>query len=331
MKQIKLLYNMNKILGAEEETKKIKEYTDVDTFLNHSVLCKEIAENIPVLKDIFNNQIHNNLGIQSCIVYETVLIASLAKYYNMNYNANAPRNNNIRYVYEGERGFIHQQGNPNTVDCEMLVDGVHSILEVKKPIARAGDGDIKTTADGYLIGRESFPEELNAFLSTINVLSYKGHNIPITRENAVAMATNYLHNINYILTITEKGNNLVIIDVPEIVNYITFKGSEIRTTGKNWVKTKTMADYLKRYIIEHNGQVIDNKAIIPKDILHERTKQRGGNSLSAWRKIDYFFRIKDCYIIEEDKTTIVCSFKDIEQTNPNVSAHLNIYIPEVEV
>lgn len=328
MKRIPLLSNMTMILKAEEEAKELLSYKTVSDFLAEHSACDNICNNVPALYEILVKQHSLGLLLQSCIIYETVLIATLA--YSMQLELQPEHNeHNIRFIYTDGTNSIYQKGNPGEHDCVLNYNNETYSLEIKKPLARAGDGDIKTDVNGYLIGRPTFPEGLNNFLHSINVLEYKGHNVPITQEDAVVMAQDYFADVDYIMSTTQQGNYLIIGSVNDIIPHLSYRGSEIRTTGKNWVKTKTLADYLVNYITSNGGSVVNGIAKIPVVLFQDRTKQRGGTELSKWRKIDTYFRLKDTYIQAEDNQYVECLFKDIEQTNPNVSVHITMTIPEV--
>lgn len=322
-------FNIAVVDAAENESKKLLSFSSIEDYFENSYYSNMLASIIPAIKSIFYNQYAKHKVLQSSVLYETTLLYCLAKYYNLIECENTDEK--VRFCYFNSNNIsLYQKGNPDDFDGELNFNNKKIVIEIKRPLARAGSYDLKVDEKGFIKSLDIFQPEINKYLNKINILKHLGHNIKIGEDFGQEIGEQYFKGIDWLLTTSKNGNYLIVIqNKEELLNNLQYKNSEIRTTGKNWVKTKTLEKYFIDYVLQNGGALLQEKNImIPKSIIAERTKSRNKMGYSDWRKINTIFRIKDKFIIEETEDKIICSIKDIEQNNPNISAKIVMEIEE---
>ena len=128
--------------------------------------------------------------------------------------------------------------------------------------------------------------------------------------------------IDYIATYS-KDSELIYFPISELVSHVDFKGSEIRTAGKNKVNVYTPNAFKKA--MNDIGCIIktNNIVSIPKNAVGYRTA-RGSNGRITGIKINsiFYFEIED--IINEDEQFYYANISRGKQLKQSISVHLNL-------
>lgn len=306
---------------AQKETNQLLSYNSLEDFLFANDCCKKLCVLYPPVLKILSKYYVNKQILQGTILYETVLLYKIASLYQM--QLSSATEDKVRLFYSSAAGSLKQKGSPDECDGSLSLNGNVFDIEIKQPIARANSYDLKVNGQGFLQPNNNLPDIINHWISTINILDYLGHNIPMSEDFAKMMGNEYFNRTNWVVTTDNNTNNIVIFETKEeLQSALCYKNSEIRITGKNWCKTKTLAAYFVSWIVEHGGKVDDNILYIPEAVFMPRTKQRGGDRLSDWRKINYIFRLHDKDILARKGSYVLCNINKIEQVNQNISAKI---------
>ena len=271
--------------------------------------------------------------LQPGYLTEINLCATLAQKMNLRYQENA-MGINLRHQYSDGIVTLNEFGGCNMSDIQLInADGSITMIEVKEPLSLGGDFDLGITEEGKLFPKIAksriFPPEaqkiLNDFNDSDSIFNHLGHNIPLSNTDYLkGILDNYLGSkqIDYIATYSE-NDELIYFPVSELMDHVNFKGSEIRTAGKNKVNVYTPNAFKKAMI--NIGCSIDenNIATIPKNAVSYRTA-RGSNGRITGIKINsiFYFEIED--IISQDDFFYYANVNRGKQLKQGISVHLNL-------
>lgn len=271
--------------------------------------------------------------LQPGYLTEINICATLAKKFELTYDENV-NETNLRHQYSNGKIYLKEYGGCNMADIQLIDNkGNITIIEVKEPLSLGGDYDLGITEEGKLFPKiaanRDFPEAaqmiLNEFNATDSIFNHLGHNIPLSNINYLRnVLDSYLKSkqIDYIATYS-KDNKLLYFPATQIDDHVNFKGSEIRTAGKNKVNVYTPTVFKKA--MEEIGCIIDSNGVvaIPKNAISFR-KARGSNGNITGIKINsiFYFEIKD--IIKEDNEFYYANINKGKQLKQSISIHLNL-------
>ena len=327
---MKLIYTIKEIKTLNEYFKQNSENLNEEEFLA-GVL--NLINRIPAMYNAFITCYRSGKYLQPGYLTEINLCATLAQKFNLIYQTDAV-GTNLRHQYSNGIITLNEFGGCNTSDIQLInADGSIITIEVKEPLSLGGDFDLGITEEGKLFpkiaaGRE-FPSDAQKILNDFNafdsIFNHLGHNIPLSDTNYLkGILNNYLGSkqIDYIATYS-KNDELIYFPVSELMNHVDFKGSEIRTAGKNKVKVYT-PNIFKKFMLDI-GCIIDanNIVAIPKNAISYRTA-RGSNGHISGIKINpiFYFEIKD--IINEDESFYYANINSGKQIKQGISVHLNL-------
>lgn len=326
-----------KLIYSAEEIKYLNDYFKYNSeILNKEEFLNGILNLINRSQAMYNSFIScydSGKYLQPGYLTEINICATLAKKLNLTYDENISEHN-LRHQYSNNTIFLKEYGGCNTSDIQLIDSNNNKIItiEVKEPISLGGDYDLGITEEGKLFPKISvnriFPESAQKILDEFNmndsIFNHLGHNIPLSNENYLKNILNdYLGDkkIDYIATYSS-DNDLLYFPISELINHVNFKGSEIRTAGKNKINVYTPKAFEKA--MKDIGCVIDNNiVIIPKDAISYRIA-RGSNNHISGIKINpiFYFEIKD--IIKEDDKFYYANINRGKQLKQSISVHLNL-------
>lgn len=327
---MKLIYTAQEIKYLNDYFKQNSEILDKEEFVN-GVL--EIIQRTPAMYKSFIACYESGKYLQPGYLTEINICATLAQKFHLTYDTNIVELN-LRHQYSNERIFLKEYGGCGMSDIKFIDENGKTItIEVKEPLSLGGDFDLGITEEGKLFPKiatnREFPEAAKKILDEFNavdsIFNHLGHNIPLSNTNYLQSILNsYLGDkqIDYIATYS-KDSELIYFPISELINHVDFKGSEIRTAGKNKVNVYTPNAFKKAMndigcIIEAN-----NIVSIPKNAVGYRTA-RGSNGRITGIKINsiFYFEIGD--IINEDEQFYYANISRGKQLKQGISVHLNL-------
>lgn len=327
---MKLIYTAQEIKYLNDYFKNNSESLNREEFLG-GVL--ELIQRIPAMYKSFVACYESGRYLQPGYLTEINICATLARQLDLAYEENIVEGN-LRHQYSNGRVFLKEFGGCGMSDIQLVDEsGYITTIEVKEPLSLGGDFDLGITEEGKLFPKiaatREFPKAaqqiLDEFNATDSIFNHLGHNIPLSNTGYLrSMLDSYIGDkqIDYIATYS-KDNDLVYFPVSELVDHVDFKGSEIRTAGKNKVNVYTPNAFKKA--MNDIGCIMNTNNIvaIPKNAIGYRTA-RGSNGRITGIKINsiFYFEIKD--IMNEDDQFYYANMSRGKQLKQGISVHLNL-------
>lgn len=328
---MKLIYTAREIESLNKYFKQHSQEYNRDEFLSG---VKKIITRAPAMFNGYMNSYDNGKNLQPGYLTEINVCATLAAMLNLSYQ-NDYCESNVRHCYSNGCIHLKEYGGCNMADVQLIgEDGTIFTLEIKEPKSLGGDFNMGITEEGKLIPKlkagRVFPEAaqliINNFNNNDSILNHIGHNIPLEdNEYLHSIARDYIcsKNIDYIATYSQDNNNLIIFPVSELDKHVSYKGSEIRTAGKNHVKVYTPK--LFHSIMDSIGCIINGDVVkIPKTVVDYRV-ERNSNKKVSGIKIHplFFFFVKD--ILFEDDEYYYANINKARQVNQAIGVHFNLF------
>ena len=327
---MKLIYTTQEIKYLNDYFKNNSESLNKEEFLD-GVL--ELIQRIPAMYKSFVTCYESSRYLQPGYLTEINICATLAQQLDLAYDENIVEGN-LRHQYSNGCVLLKEFGGCGMSDIQLVDESGHiTTIEVKEPLSLGGDFDLGITEEGKLFPKiaatREFPKAaqqiLDEFNATDSIFNHLGHNIPLSNTNYLkSMLDSYIGDkqIDYIATYS-KDNDLIYFPVSELADHVDFKGSEIRTAGKNKVNVYT-PNAFKRAMSDI-GCIMntDNTVIIPKNAIGYRIA-RGSNGRITGIKINsiFYFEIED--IINEDDQFYYANIGRGKQLKQGISVHLNL-------
>lgn len=327
---MKLIYTAQEIKYLNDYFKNNSESLSKEEFLD-GVL--ELIQRIPAMYKSFVACYESGRYLQPGYLTEINICATLAQQLDLTYDENIVEGN-LRHQYSSGCVFLKEFGGCGMSDIQLVDEsGCVTTIEVKEPLSLGGDFDLGITEEGKLFPKiaatREFPKAaqqiLDEFNATDSIFNHLGHNIPLSNTDYLkSMLDSYIGDkqIDYIATYS-KDNDLVYFPVSELVDHVDFKGSEIRTAGKNKVNVYTPNAFKKA--MSDIGCIINTNNIvaIPKNAIGYRTA-RGSNGRITGIKINsiFYFEIED--ITSEDDQFYYANVSRGKQLKQGISVHLNL-------
>ncbi len=329
MEIIKLVYTVQEIKFLNEYFKQNSSFLSKEDFLKG---VSSLLKRSPAMFRSFSSCYDSGKNLQPGYLTEINICATLAKLYQLDYVENITELN-LRHLYSNEFYTLKEYGNCDASDIYLTnSQGKTITIEVKEPLSLGGDFDLCITEEGKLYPKLAagriFPEAaqkiLDSFNENDNIFNHLGHNIPLTNSDYLENIMNsYLNNkqIDYIATYS-KDNGLIYFPANELIKHVDFKGSEIRSAGKNKVKVYTPKAF-REAMNSVDCILIKDTVAIPKDKVEYRYA-RGSNGRISGIKINsiFYFEMKD--IFKEDELYYYTKISSGKQLKQSISVHLNI-------
>lgn len=234
-------------------------------------------------------------------------------------------NSNWKLTATGDLG----KGKGNCHDFELLNKKKNEIiiLEVKRRVARCGESDLKYNEEGKLArpnrSKTWFPEWeyfIEEFNKNNSIFSLQGNYLLSGDFSSVAAA--YFKDVDYLITCDGK-NNLIAIPANEILNHISFKGSEIRAKGKNPVKVFTPINCRDTFINSSSFIREDTNSYIMRPQCLIAVAGRGGES-KYYNFENSVYKVEKIGIERINENEIKIPKNKIKQLNSNISIHMEV-------
>lgn len=322
--------------------KQIKSYEK--EFNNNRAIFPEVQETIGENAKLeMEKQLKNQKNLQSGVLFECNCATAIAKKLGLNImtegnSFSIPRRikehlkNNCKYIFYSEtsKTVVYQYGCPNHKgDLEILYKNILFKIEIKDETAKLGEYDLNIDENYNISASDSLQHQIPSLAKKVNEMNInaynnKGKNIKIdnNKEFCSSVAVDYFKkNQIDILVIREfKSNKIHFFTLNDIEkqDLFDFKGSEIRTTGRNGYKpnSRQLSNLIEE---DEEGLVKINKTNT------KEKKARGGNEISRISFGNFFF-VKKKDIIFEDKEYYKVRKDKIKQSRPTVSIHIK-YCP----
>lgn len=316
MKKITLSINLNEIEKAKVETNKITSYDTLGNFYKENPYCQKIGSQIWIIEQSFLKSIKNKTGIQSCSIEEMISYWFLCKQYNLENYIIKSTDIQYRYVASNDDLTICYCGQPDKKDILFYQGKVLKTYEVKNKVARTGDIDLTIDNDGYILSKTQFTDKLNKYLTSLNRFDLSHKNLALPAKYCNELANRYIDDCDNFLIIDD--NYLYVLTKEEYSSQLKITG-EIRGQGKNWKNVSVNDNHFNAFL---DGLWLDNEKVkIPINNFEPRTKSRGKNSFSKWRRFYNHYRLYDKDVIEETDEYIICYRNKIQINSINISAH----------
>lgn len=257
-----------------------------------------------------------------------------------------------RYVFYDKKTeeFITSYGNPECCDMTRNIKGDVVKFEIKDRPALLAESDLTYDETGKLIlpqGKNAdiplFVRKINEFNETTSIFNEFGSNISLFEANNPESSTRILkeavQNKDFDILLTVDKNHEIVAIRKEDMTHIfsdgapafSLKGSEIRTTGRNYIKPFTK-EYLTK-TLESKGFSIDENKICHfpyfADTCIGENKRKRTASPSRFKINEAFFiPIKD---IERNGLFATFPYKKIKQVKPGITIHLTLIKPKEEI
>lgn len=300
---------------------------------------------------VFTQTLAGILGLNSFFDLESGTVARIPKEISRNLSKVQEKANtgcSARYAYY-KKGIddkvLFQYGNPMTVgDASLIFCDGEVVIEIKDMPALLGDKDLEYDEQGKLIITEEikkdYPdyvpiiEEFNKHRSIFNEL---GHNLPILTEAEIPTIQKFFQ--DYFDTslmdvlLSSKNDELIAFTNDQLTRVfannemvLSTKGSEIRTTGKNY-KTKVFTPDFLNDVLTKIGAIVDktnNTCKIVENNPHVigYIKGRGRNDNTRF-KINECFFVKTTNIIKRNGY-LTFKLDKIHQSKSGISIHINV-------
>lgn len=305
-------------------------------------------------------QFDSGMGLQPCILTECFVAQTLANHLNLNQYIDLDELSSIsvpgqladaiysskgysdgskfRYCYYNDHydSLVFQCGASGTVDIVFTKYNVSIRIEIKEQVSKLEECDITGLYDesGELIISPEFSEKrskyvpfVHLFNSLTNVFEMEGHNFNFANylesDSAKAIISNALDMKVVDFFVLVVGNKLVPTQSKYLFDFVTFKGSEIRTAGRN--NTKLFTPEFARNKIASLGGSIDDNGIVKMP--YDPNNKVKGRNIAEFTRYSIgsllFVKLEDAEIVDND---ITFPFAKILQKKPSISIHLNAEI-----
>ena len=329
---MKLVYTIEEIKYLNQYFKTYSDSLNEEEFLTKEILT--LLQKAPAMHHGFITSYRSGKYLQPGYLTEINICATLAKDMGLSYDSNIS-NTNLRHQYSNNNTYLRQYGGCGMSDIQLISeDGKITTIEVKEPLSLGGDFDLGITEEGKLFPKISsnreFPDAAQKILDEFNkkdsVFNHLGHNIPLSNtEYLKEILSSYLGDkqIDYIATYSIENEELIYFPVSEIYNHVDFKGSEIRTAGKNKLKVYT-PNAFKNALLNINCIIGNNDMVaIPKNKVEFRIA-RGSNGRVTGIKINPIFMFEINDIVDEDDKFYYANINKGKQLKQGISVHLNL-------
>lgn len=336
-------------------------HTDFDIFYNKMGLLKKELDKSPAAYLEFKKQFNKRLALQPGILTECYISQTIAASLNLDNFIDVDNANNIpmklanqwgqvqsvvglanpRYIYYNDKQdtVILQYGDSSSIDVIFVKNKQGVRIEFKEEKSRLSEPDISGLYDesGRLTPDDKFIEKYSRYLPLIelfnqetNVFDYIGHNYNLQNhlsESIIRSITDEEFHLSIIqMFIFQHKNYIYPVDPKDLFSLISFKGSEIRLSGRNSVPVFT-PNYVNRIIQELSGTIENNVVTIPSSSLSVSIG-RNRSTPSRYNLNSYLFiRIEDVKTID---TFAVFKYSSIKQKKPSISLHLDV-IPDDKI
>lgn len=312
-----LSISLNEIEKAKKEANKIISYNTLGDFYKDNPNCQKLGKQIWIIEQSFQKSIKNKTGIQSCSIEEMISYWFLCKQYGLESYIVKSVDAQYRYVASQDNLTICYCGQPDKKDILFCQSESVKTYEVKNKVARTGDIDLTIDNNGYILPKAQFTDKLNKYLTSLNRFDLSHKNLALSTEYCNELANRYIDDCDNFLIIDD--NYLYVLTKEEYASQLKITG-EIRGQGKNWKNVSINDNHLNSFLDE---LWLDNEKVkIPINNFEPRTKSRGKDSFSQWRRFYNHYRIYDKDIIEETSECIICYYNKIQINSINISAHV---------
>lgn len=339
---LNIFYDNVKLINTAEEIKYLNEYyknnynqySDFDDFI---LPIQQLIQNNSLLKYELYKQFLAKRGLQGGILTEINIFKTILTILNI---TDITIDNN-RYIAENNEWSVILQGNlahgnANKSHDLIIYDKLYNKKyngEIKEPLARASDGDVRYNEQGQIykttrqsIDLECIKDFINYYNTNITVFSHKGHNYQIKPKDCQNLFLNYFNNIDLLFTYVE--NKLIVIpnDTNLLLKVFSLQGSEIRgCNGKNPVTIFTPIYFKKTiqpFVIEETDTTYTLKYSNNENEIH-LVKGRGRIDATRFSiPYGFMFKVADC--INQTLDTVTIAKNKIKQLSPNISVHINL-------
>lgn len=340
--KLEKFYNYTSLIHSENEIKYLNNYykqhfTKETSFSSFFAPIKKIAEKNPLIVKEIEKQFNQQKGLQGGILSEINIFSTVAQLMNItsfidNNNQYQGENNNWSIILQGNLGHNNHD---NAYDL-LITDKTQKktyLCEIKEPLARATDGDVRYDENGriYKTSRQNIDlSAIQGFIDyynkNITIFSHLGHNYQLKSSDCKALFINYFKNIDYVFTYAQDMLIVIPNDVQILSKVYSLKGSEIRGTGgKNPVNVftpKYLNKTLKPFIIEETAENYTLSIGSHANEIHP-VKGRGRSDITRYT-IPYGFIVKTNDIIKQTETSIIVPKNKIKQLNANLSVHIHL-------
>lgn len=340
--QIKNFYNHVSLIHSANEIEKLNSYykqhfMDVEDFSSFIKPIESLVEKNPLILIEMKKQFQKQKGLQGGILSEINIFSTIAQVLDIT-NFSSVEN---QYSGENEHWLIVLQGNlahgrQNGDHDLMIMDKINHKTysgEIKEPLARAGEGDVRYDEEGRIyktarqqIDLDSIKGFIEYYNNNVTIFSHMGHNYKLQPADCKALFFNYFEGIDYVFTYA-KDMLVVIPNDPIILSKVySLKGSEIRGTGgKNPVAVftpKYLEKTLRPFILAETKDTYTLVIGSAENEIHA-THGRGRADITTYN-IPYGFKIRAADITEKTENSITIPKNKIKQLNANISVHIQL-------
>ena len=334
IKPTKVIFNKRERGRLWDQAKNRSEELDLDA----------LEEKCPALAHQIQKSYESGNNIQPAVFSECVYAQTIAKMFGLNLFANCfdnpgfiPNTVNAllksynlmpRYAYStnDKRRMLIQAGGCDGIDSALItvIDLVIYTIEFKEPGAKTSEPDLpKYGEDGVLVVGETWLNKNSQFKEMLkeqeglNFFDIMGHNINNFSKESImyAVSNNYINKILHVICTEDVNGYLVMMPANQVQFWAHIEG-EIRPSGRNHYKVWT-PNALRKFLLEKNAVIDNNKVRIQKSKLEVRKERGGGGKISGYKINPLFFvYTKDC---TEDDGWISFGINNVQQLNPTIA------------
>lgn len=340
--KIKNFYNHTNLIHSAAEIDQINDYYkqhfgDTEDFETFITPIASLVDKNPLIRMELHKQFIRQKGLQGGILTEINIFTTVANLLDISYltshdNQYFGENDNWSIMLQGNLAHGSQNGDHDLVIVDKINQKTYS-GEIKEPLARATDGDVRYDEEGriYKTARQQIDlDAIKGFIeyynNNVTIFSHMGHNYKLNPTDCEALFLNYFKDIDYIFTYV-KDMLIVIPNNSAILSKVySLKGSEIRGTGgKNPVAVftpKYLEKTLQPFIIT---ETTDNYTLVlgtANDEIHAVTG-RGRADVTRYT-IPYGFMFRAADVIEKTADSVTIPKNKIKQLNANLSVHIQL-------
>lgn len=228
-------------------------------------------------------------------------------------------------------GFAKHKG-----DIDLYYKGEIFKFEVKESLAKAGEYDLEVNENGEFHSSENIATNqptLDKIINSLctegtNLLKNVGKNIPLNFDYELLLQAleEYLvfNNIDYLVMPKYRTTKLCIIPAKKIRSLnglFDFKGSEIRTTGRNPMQP-TCTNFLLS-LLNLSSAPGPEEIVTLNPSLCIGKKARGKSFISRI-SLGNIFYIKKDKTWSDDEGKILTKYASIKQSKPTISLHIRL-------
>lgn len=228
-------------------------------------------------------------------------------------------------------GFAKHKG-----DMDLYYKGEVFKFEVKEGLAKAGEYDLDVNEDGEFRSSENIAINQPTLDKIINNLCIKGENllknvgknIPLNFDYELLLQAleEYLvsNSIDYLIMPKYRTTKLCIIPTEKIKNLdglFDFKGSEIRTAGRNPMQPTCINFLLSLLNISSTPGSEDVVTLDPSLCIGKKAR---GKSFISRISLGNIFYVKKDKVWLDDEGNILTKYAYIKQSKPTISLHIKL-------